>query len=467
MNNQRTLFSLAVFFLLSFQLKAQEAYNIKLRVTGVKDTVAYLAHYYGKNSYIVKDTSRVDGTGNMVFSGNKALPGGVYLVVLPKGYFDAIITDQQKFSLETDTASFVNKMVVTGSKENTLFYDFQRYMVENGKKAEGLGKKLKDKSPDSVSIRAQLEAIDKDVTDYRKKFVTDNAATYTAKVIKMSFDPEIPEAPILSNGRPDSLFAFNYYRQHYFDNIDFADERTLRTPLFHNKIERFVKQMTYQIPDSINKSADFLISKVKDQELLRYCIWFITNSYETSEIMGMDAVFVHMAQNYYLAGKTSWVDTATMKKIKDRYTILKPLLLGKKIPNAYLTDTTEKVRELHKVKARYTVVFFYDPDCGHCQKETPKLLEFYKKNKSKGVAIYAASTQRKVDGWKKFINEYKTQEFINVWDSLTVTDFLKVYDVYSTPVIYVLNENKEIIAKRLGVEQLEDFINNHSKMLIK
>ncbi|MFQ3326849.1 MAG: hypothetical protein ACI8YC_001488, partial [Salibacteraceae bacterium] len=33
----------------------------------------------------------------------------------------------------------------------------------------------------------------------------------------------------------------------------------------------------------------------------------------------------------------------------------------------------------------------------------------------------------------------------------------------STPQVYVLDKDKKIIAKKLGVEQLADFIDNHSK----
>jgi hypothetical protein len=33
-----------------------------------------------------------------------------------------------------------------------------------------------------------------------------------------------------------------------------------------------------------------------------------------------------------------------------------------------------------------------------------------------------------------------------------------LYDINSTPVLYLLNREKKIVAKRLSVEQLKDFI---------
>jgi hypothetical protein len=44
-----------------------------------------------------------------------------------------------------------------------------------------------------------------------------------------------------------------------------------------------------------------------------------------------------------------------------------------------------------------------------------------------------------------------------------VTDFKNIYDIYSTPVMYILDENKKILAKRIGVEQVPDFFDNYFK----
>jgi peroxiredoxin len=464
-NSVRSLF-LAIFVsLIGIQTtSAQNAYSIKIRVTGLRDSTCYLAHYYGKGSYISKDTAKADAKGNLLFEGKEKLPEGVYLVVLPKTYFDIIVAGEQNFTMETDTSAIVEKMKVTGSKENTLFYDFQRVMVENGRSASEIQKQIKEKKGDTVALKAQIAEIEKKVMDYRRQFVENNKTAFSAKVIKMSFEPEIPDAPVLANGRKDSTFAFRYYRQHFFDNVDFSDERMLRTPIFTTKIETFIKNLTWQIPDSINKAADFIIGKAKaNKELLRYCIYYITNTYETSSIMGMDAVFVYMAEKYYLSGVAWWIDEKTKEKFRERSSVLKPLLLGKKAPNLYLTDTTGTFRELHKVQGKYIVLFFYDPDCGHCRKETPKLVEFWKKNKGKGITIYAANIERKEENWRKFIKEFKTQEWVNVWDSKTITDFRTKYDVTSTPQLYILDSEKRIIAKKLAIEQIEDFIENHRK----
>jgi hypothetical protein len=71
---------------------------------------------------------------------------------------------------------------------------------------------------------------------------------------------------ILENGKKDSTFAYRYYKAHFWDNIDFSDDRMLRTPIFHPKVKQYMEKLTAQGPDyvdSINASADYLISKAK------------------------------------------------------------------------------------------------------------------------------------------------------------------------------------------------------------
>ena len=64
--------------------------------------------------------------------------------------------------------------------------------------------------------------------------------------------------------------------------------------------------------------------------------------------------------------------------------------------------------------------------------------------------------------WVEYINKHKL-DWLNVNDPNYYVSFKQLYDIYSTPVIYILNEKKEIIAKRIGVEQVDEIIGNALK----
>ncbi len=443
--------------------------NIKITVKGLKEgSQCLLACYYGDKNYI-KDSAKANAKGEVVFTATEKYDQGIYLFVPPnKKYFDIVMDEGQNFSLETDTLDYVKYMKVKGSDENKFFYDYNSFMGVKQKQIEPLRdlyKKVKNNKDSAKIVGDQIAAIDKEVLEYKSTFIKANPKTFVSKIFKAMEEPIVPEAPILANGRKDSTFGYRYYKSHFFDNIDFGDDRLLRTPIFHNKIKQYLDKLTPQTPDSINISTDLIIEKGRaNAEVFKYLVNWITYTYESSQIMGMDAVFVHIVQRYHAKQQTPWIDSTQLYKVVNRAFILNPLLIGKKAPAVIMQDTLGKEISLYDVKAKYTILLFWDQGCGHCKKEMPKMVELNKKLKSKDVKIYAIETEDNVKEWKKFIIEHQI-DFINVYqpDQYKRAVTKKIYDIYSTPVIYLLDENKIIKAKRIDVEQLGNLIDVFEK----
>ena len=441
--------------------KAPESYRITGQIKGLKDSTCVLAHWYGPTQYIPKDTARVGTDGKLVFEGQNKLPEGLYLVLTPKQrYFELIITNEQSFSFETDTTNFVVKMKVSGSKENELFYSYQQQMGKFFEEAQAIEtqKKMRNDAVSTAMFNKQRADISKQAQDYRIKFMKDNTGSFTVKLLTASAEIEVPEAPKASNGRPDSLWSFNYYKVHFWDGLDLADDRFLRTPIFQKKLERYVKELTVQTADSLIKEADFLTEKSKtNKDMMLYIVYYFTSQYEQPKILGTDEVFIHMAEKYYLTGIMPLSDESARDKVRERVNILKPLLNGRILPAPTVSDTLKRPIDFMKIQSDYLVVFLYDPDCGHCRESTPKLKKFSDTYKNKGVKVLAIAVDKAPEAWKKFIKEFKVGDWINGYDFTFRTNYRQQYDVYSTPVVYVLDKDKRIIARRMPVEQLEDF----------
>ena len=294
-----------------------------------------LACYYGDKNYI-KDSAKANGKGEVVFINADKYDQGIYLFVQPnKKYFDFVMDEGQNFSLETDTTDFIKNMKVKGSEENRFFFEYQNFMGTKQKLIEPYRNQLKTmKNKDSVkTVQDKIAAIDKDVIAYKIDFIKNNPKTFVTKLFKAMEEPIVPEAPILSNGRKDSTFAYRYFKSHYFDNIDFSDDRILRTPIFQNKIKYYLDKLTPQTPDSIDISCDYIAEKAKaNNEIFKYLVGWMTYNYESSMNMGFDAIFVHLVEKYYVTKQAFWVDSTQLYKVINRAYILKPLLLGKKAP---------------------------------------------------------------------------------------------------------------------------------------
>ena len=163
---------------------------------------------------------------------------------------------------------------------------------------------------------------------------------------------------------------------------------------------------------------------------------------------------------------------------------MEPLLVGKYAPRVILADTTqENWIDFYKLPQKYNLLIFWDPDCGHCKKEIPKLKKLYAELKEKNIDIefIGIGTNLENGDWKKFIKE-KEMNWINISDfpdanenprkylyEKKVTDlkslnFRKTYDIFSTPQIYLLDKDKKIIGKKLDALTFGRLIQNLEKI---
>ena len=446
-------------------------YTIKANIKGLpEDKTIYLAHYYGHSQYLKMD-SAVAKNNTVVFNGKEELKGGIYLIVLNANkFYDIMISGKEKnFSIEADTLDFVKTVKFTGSPENTLIYDYRRYLTEKSELAMNLQKVFKDQKDNKEAIKIATERLTElqaEVNAKIKSTVNDNPGMFAAKVIKANIEPEVPaEDPILPNGKRDSLFRFNLYKKKFFENIDFGDERMVLTPFLQTKLEKYFENLVYQVTDSINTDADKVLKLAKkNNEVYRYALWFISNKYENTNIVGLDGVFIHLAENYYLKD-ADWLDSSRRAQFQERLDIVKPLKTGLVMPNFILEDTTGRVRTLFDTKSKYTILYFYRTDCGHCMEDAPDLVKFYDENKAKGIEVYNIATDHDKKKTADFIKTYKTGKMINLWDAKTYYDFRLKYDVYSTPTLYILDSQKRIIGRRVPLEKVTEYIEFHEKKI--
>ncbi len=430
-------------------------------IKGLKNERLILAHYFGATQYFSKDTAQTDTNGRFVFDGTMPISEGLYLVVNSKQrqLFEIIIDKNQTFSLETDTLDYFLNMKINGSKENEVYYNYQKKLRNAAAEIKVL--QLQQRLRTDMLLNNKIANVRSELSAYYKQFIEDNSNTFAAKIYQAATNISLPVPPNRKDGKPDSVWLFNYYRNHYWDNIDFAEERLTRTPHLQRRLDAYFDNLVYQTPDSLTKAADFVIDKAragKAKDMISYCIWYLTNKYENPKTVGTEAVFVYLAEKYYLGGIMPITDSLTIKSIAQKVKIIKPLLVGKTMPALSMSDTLQIPRTLADVKANYTVVVFYDPECVHCRQSTPALKAFYDKNKSRGVQIYAAAIAHSPEQWRKYIQEFGVQNWIHVYDYSFRIDFKNDFDVVTTPQIYVLDKDKKIVGRRIPAEQLEAFI---------
>ncbi|MFM7024016.1 MAG: DUF5106 domain-containing protein [Flavobacteriales bacterium] len=447
--------------LLSLSLSAQtpKGVEIKIKINHYKDSILLLANYYG-NQQFIRDTLPVI-KGAATFKQDTVLEPGIYMLVSQdkKSFCDFIIHNEQHFTLTTDTGDYNKHMKVKGSEENALFFEHNRWVAVKGKERDSLMKALdvakKNNNTELAKnieekIKVINEAVDKDQKDYIKNHPTH----LLSKIFLLMQDVDIPET--LTN----DTVKYQYYKQHYWDKVDFSEGGLIRTPLFHSKMTRYFDKVIVQDFDSIIAAADMLVEKAKaDPEMFKYVLYTLTSKYERSQIMCFDAVFVHLVNKYYNKKDCPWITETTLVKMKARAKSLGYVQCDKHPVDLRLFGLDGKYHQLSKTKAAYTVIWFWDSDCGHCKTQTPKLKKLTDAPIFKdSIAVYAVNIETETEGWKKFVKEQGLENWINVIDTTFESHFRDYYDIYSTPVMYVLDKDKKIIAKRLDPEGLYDFL---------
>jgi len=457
---------------LSFSSWAQVGYKIDFKINGLKDTTTYLGYYYGESTYI-KDTARVSGNGEFQFASSKSLPQGVYFLVLDKTrIFEIVIGDDQQFRMETSTADYVKNMKVTGDEDNKIFFENMMFNMARNQEAAPLFTVMKDSSATEAaksSARADLEKINEKVLAYQDDLLKKYPRSMTARMLKATKPVEVPDPPKKADGSIDSSFQYRYYRQHFFDNFDITDDALIRLPkpIYAEKITEYLEKLIIPQPDSVMKAIKALAAKVKNNpETYKYLIWNAVLNYQNPKIMGLDEVYVRLYDTYFASGEMDfWISDSIKKNLKDYADKLRLSLVGQTAKNLIMQDQNLVLRSLYDIKKKYIILFFFDPDCGHCREETPKLVSFYNANKTRfNLEVYAVSADTSMLKMKNYIKEMKMPWITVNGPRSAVGSYQHLYDAFSTPTLYILDEKKKIIAKKPPIERLVDFLENYEKM---
>ena len=439
------------------------------------DTV-YLADHNIGGKYL-RDTAVIDKNGVANFIGTKKLQRGMYLFVFPKkrDYFEFIIDDDLDFQIDFDTAwstrDYYKSMNVAGSVENAAFVEYQKGKVAVIEKLMAIDEVMEADSMAPQSTKDSLNAIREQYLNekgnYDSAYVIKYPGHLLSKFLVAMINIPYPEVfPTLPDGTKDSTFPLRWYKKHYLDHMDFGDDGLLRMPvnIVKQRLDFYFDKIIVPDADTCMMVAEKLLDQCKNTiEMEKYLIWYLTNRFESSNIMGLDRAFVRMAMSTYCQGKSWWVDSATINKMCENAFRRAHTLIGETAPELELKDVKGKWVNTQNIRGPYVVMIFWDPTCGHCKEVMPKLAKIYEANKDKGWKVIALSSGDKKKEWEEYYNTHpETQAFTHLIrgevQSQKYADALYSYYVVSSPTIYVLDADRKIVANRIDVDKMVDFL---------
>ena len=451
-----------------------QSFKVTLQATGFTNGIAYLTYHYGKN-FNVEDSAAVNNKGIAIFEGKRKLPGGIYSVFLPgkAKYVDFFIDKEQIINIKIDSTDLLNKTVITGSKENILFQNYQKFMAEKGKawEQERVAYTQSRTKQDSALHEANYIKLNKELNDYRENIIRNQPQSMMASTLNAMKEPPLLHS--IPKTHSDSLENYYNYKKHYWDGVTFMDERIIRSPFFLPKFEKYYREIIVQQSDSIIKETDYqLLLARSSPEMYKFMLNWLTDEYINPKYMGQDAVFVHLFNKYHSKGLTGWLNEKQQETISRRAYMLMANLIGAKAADLEMIDTSDKAASLYNLKADYTIVCFWDPNCGHCKEEVPRLDSIYKASwKAHGVKMYGVlsgdAKENLKPAWTKFIDDHHLGEWTHVYQTKEMeaadnaaqkASYRQLYDVTMTPTLFLLDKEKNIIGKKLTWQQLDELL---------
>ncbi len=451
-----------------------QGYQVSLQAPQYKSGIAYLTYYMGANLN-VEDSAAMSNTGLAIFKGEKKLPGGIYVIVFPGKRLrtEFLIDKEQKINISADTTDLLNKTVVTGSKENILYVQYQKFVAQKGRQLEEerIAFTMSATKADSLLHEKNYNQHNAALNAYREGLIKNNPGAMMTALLKAMKEPAVlTNNPIT---RQDTINNYNYYKAHYWDGVTFMDDRIIRSPFFLKRLERYYREIVPQAADSIIKDVDYkLLLARSSPEMYKFLLNWLTDEYINPKYMGQDAVFVHLFNKYHSKGLTSWLNEKQMESISRRAYMLMANLIGEKGANLEMIDSTGKPSTLYDVNADYTVICFWDPNCGHCKEEVPRLDSIYQASwKKHNLKIFAVLTPDDKDNskpeWVKFTKEHKLNDWVHVYKTKAMEEadyaaqkpgFRQLYDITLTPTLYLLDKDKHIIGKKLTIFQMNELL---------
>lgn len=435
---------------------AKGGYKFTLQVDGSKDSMLIVGYYHAQNLFIL-DSAVNNGHGRYVFEGDRDLKPGLYYFSDGHGRFVDFVVYHEKpvFKFHTDDRDWKRNMEVTGSKQNTLFFNFNRSTEDIYSTIDAAHREMD--SADFIAFRNRtLRRID----TVRLDFIANHPESMLARMMMATKDPVAPPDSLKGNDR------YFHFMHHYFDNVPLDDDFIIRTPrsVFYNRVNDYVeKHMQGLAPQQAIPLLDSLIDRSEPApEVFKWLVLRLTEKYLQSNIMVYDEIYVHLVQRYFATGKVTWLSPSVIDEQVTRATKWDRLLVGREAPELILFDTTRRVWSLHHMPGRYTLLLFWSPTCGHCRTIIPAIYDVFDRVADSlditAFAILSEPEETTIEKWKKFLADHNmtNPRWVNLNGGEANVDWREVYDVETTPQIYLIdNKEHRFLAKKLNAELLE------------
>ncbi len=438
------------------------AFRLEITIPAQANNTLYLGEYRVGGTYAI-DSVKIGEDGKAVFTypDRKIDQGQYFLHIKPSFLVDFLIGNEQD-DIRMSIKKNPSQNTVSGSEDTKLLWQHLAYIAEEDMRKNVLqGKFLSASEQEKQKLQDELSSFDDKLALHTQSFIGKHSTQWAGIFLKGMEYITLPYPPPKDN---KEFFANKEYgKAHYFDNINLTDPRFWRTNYFTSYIDSYMQQWIDPVPDSLAAAASRLVAKTINNDIcFKEMLSKLTNEALTSGRMGDENIWARLYEDYIMDKNITWIDSAQISQLKQKYSDIEYNRIGMKARNLTMETPDGKPIATNGIAAEYTLLYFYNPDCGYCQLETPKFHdEVYKKYKEKGLEVIAINTGNNKQEWLDFVKKNKLTDWINCADLNYKSQYWLYYDTSGIPATFILDKDKTIIAKKINEKNVIKFLDHH------
>lgn len=461
------LISWSVALLLCLCSNAQTR-EIQLTIHDVPENVSYslFLSAFNKGSFDLVDSVEVSYTDTIVeFTVPNSQPAGLFRLstLVDNNSVEFLYNPTENIELEASYWGIKNGDILTyNSPENSAYTILLQLQEQYTRIHSQLIEDKKLVSPYYQDYRrqwgnleAKIETLQIELNRNLDSIISRYPGTYTSDVLV-----SLTRIPVRSQEQVKEFDGYlSFLNQHYFDFVDFEDDRILRHYAFMDKVFYYLTEYTEKTEDGTKVGLDYLLSLMKSNDQVNSHLF--NNLLQTFLDLDSEVFTLYLTENVQ-HGCSIDLDFTDLKKLSS----IKTLSIGGQAPDLLLYDDKNNAQSLYAncKKNKITIVYIWISWCSHCQKTTPRLKLTYDLYKKKGLGIFAVSLDENETLWKDALktnntNWLNTAELVPIKQSKVAPS----YNVSTTPAIFVLDPSGKVLAKNLFGDDLDKWLSDYLK----
>jgi thiol-disulfide isomerase/thioredoxin len=466
----KKLFVFALILSFAYHLNASFDANDKLKIhfhSEVNSSLTVkLAYYYGSRVFL-QDSISLETSGKLAYTGD--FHKGIYLLVFPNSkVYEFMVNENNELSISISSGKNGYSASIRGDSISKAFDIYSKKMIGILDHLDSLKHALSITKSDIVSskIKKNIKTVKDSLQLVNEVLSIKYHGTFLGNYLHAQIPVSMPKLMEkgISSDSLGLLMKLYYYKNHYLDNINWSDQRLIYTPVMEKKIKEYFIKFVQKKPDSITEAIDTIINKTNNQEVYRFLTEMLFDKYEQNKHKSLDEyAYLHLVKQYYLGGKTPWMNDEQISILEDEYNRIWPASIGQVAPSISLPDKDDQIVHLNNIRSAYTLVFFWDYECTHCKRILQELVSLESKYRYLDIKVMSVFTGEDMDVWKAYLAKKIPQAWENTYQKGQEIKPISVYNVNSIPSIYLLDANKVILNKNVTVSELDGYFFDHSK----